>query len=94
MGKALTHEFLQGIGVTMDDATYQAFSEYFDEALHKRVIDRVLHTLSQVQLNELNQVSDDQVWQWLQANVPNLGDIVKQEVDATLADVVRSSDHL
>jgi hypothetical protein len=97
MGTALTPDFLRGIGVDMDDATLQAFSKHFDESLHERVIDRIIHTLSDEQLGELadmRQAGGDRVWQWLQANVPHLGDIIKQEVDAMLADVVRSSDHL
>lgn len=93
----LTLEFLNGIGVDMDEATFQAFSKHFDETLHERVNNRIIPTLTKEQLSELagmRQTTSDEVWQWLQANVPNLGEIVKQEVDATLADVVRSSDHL
>lgn len=93
----LTREFLSGIGVDMDDAMFQAFGEHFDATLHERVIDHVVHTLNDEQVHELadlRQSDSDQVWQWLQANVPNLSEIVRQEVDAALSDVVRSSDDL
>ena len=93
----LTQDFLNSIGVEMDDATFQAFSEHFDNTLHDRVIENIIHTLDEEQLRqlaELRQANSDQVWPWLQANVPNLNNIVRQEVDTALADVVRSSDHL
>lgn len=90
-------EFLNELGVEMDDQTFQAFSEHFDDELHSYVLGRIVHQLSDQQVAELGNmegVSHDVLWQWLQANVPNLGDIVKTEVDAMLAEVVRNSDHL
>lgn len=93
----ITREFLNDLGVVMDEQTFTAFSDHFDESLHERVIDRIVHTISEEQTHELAQmrgVNSDIVWEWLQANVPNLNEIVQQEVDTMLAEVVRTSDHL
>lgn len=93
----LSKEFLHELGADMDDQTFQAFSDHFDHSLHQRIIDAIMHDLTPDQVAQVGNLKDtdsDQVWAWLQANVPNLGEIVKQEVDKTLADVVRSSDHI
>jgi hypothetical protein len=93
----LTKEFLAEMDVEMDDQTFQAFSEHFDDELHDHIIDRIIHQLTPAQVTELTSmkgVAPDIIWEWLQNTVPNHKDLVKQEVDAMLAEVVRNSDHL
>lgn len=93
----LSKEFLNELGVDMDDHTYQLFSNHFDHELHEHILNRILQQCSPEQITELthmNGVNPDVTWQWLQANIPNLSDIVKAEVDTMLAEVVRNSDYL
>lgn len=93
----LTKQLLREIGVEMDDQTLRAFNDHFEESLHQRVVDHVLLGLTPEQTSELANLrgaNDDYVWRWLTTNVTNLNDIVRQEVDAMLVEVVRTSDHL
>lgn len=93
----LSKEFLNELGVTMDDQTFQMFSDHFDQELHNHILQRIIQQLGPEQvidLGNMDGVNPDIIWQWLQSNVPNLGDVVQAEVDAMLAEVVRNSDHL
>lgn len=92
----LSKEFLEAIGVHLDDEHFLLLTEHFNETLYARIENAVISSLSNDQIHQLaimRDTSNDEIWQWLQANVPSLGDIVKTEVDAMLAEVVRSSDH-
>ncbi len=94
---ALTKEFLENIGIQMDDATYEAFAAHFDETLHGRVIESVIDALDDEKLAEYNQMQDasnDKQWQWLQVNVPELGDIIKDEIDILLGELAENADHI
>lgn len=93
----LSKDFLVSIGVELDDEHYDLFIEHIDETLYQRIENDVLRSLNPEQVQELASLRDSDestVWQWLQANVPSLSDIVKTEVDAVLAEIVRNSDHL
>lgn len=93
----LTKEFLEDIGVRLDDRHFELFTEHFDKTLYGRIEDDILHSLDASKVRELGELRNsdsDQVWHWLQANVPNLGEIIRTEVDMMLAEVVRDSDRL
>lgn len=92
----LPKDFLQSIGIDMDDATYQVFAEHFDETLSQRIIDEIIDTLDETQIAEFNQLqnSGDQLWQWVQANVPELGEIIQQEVDILLGELAENAEHI
>ena len=93
----LTKDFLESINVHMDDRHFELFIEHFDEALYKRIEYDIIRSLNHdqiVELGDLRNSNKDYVWQWLQANVPNLGDIVHLEVDKMLSEVIRNSEHL
>jgi len=94
---ALTKEFLESIGVQLDDATYQAFAEHFDETLSSRVIDSIINNLDDEQLEQfaaMRDSSEDELWQWVQANVPELSEIIQDEVDILLGDLAESADSI
>jgi len=93
---ALSKEFLQNIGVELDDSTYQAFAQHFDETLSQRIIDEIIDSLDEAQLAQFNALkdSDDQLWNWVQANVTDLGEIIQEEVDILLGDIAESADEI
>lgn len=94
---APTKEFLEGIGIQLDDQTYAAFSTHFEDTLFDRIIDSIIETLNDGQVDELRQshsVSGEQLWQWVQANVPDLGEIVQEEIDILLGELAEHSDSI
>ncbi len=92
----ISKQFLSTIGIELDDQTYQAFVEHFDETLSERIIDEIIDSLSDEQVEQLAQAQNaggDQLWQWLQAAVPDLSEIIQQEIDILLGDLAEDSDH-
>ncbi len=93
----LTKQFLQDIGLEMDDETFNSLAEHSDTTLHERVINEVIEELSPEQAEELASlqgVEDETIQQWLVNNVPDLQEIVADEVDILLGEIAESSDAL
>lgn len=93
----ITKEYLNSLDINLDDQTFQAFSDHFDETLLDRIIDDILDSLDDPQVQELlhlRQTNSDQLWQWLQTNVPDLNSIIQNEVTILIGDVAENSEHI
>ncbi|MCA9334590.1 hypothetical protein KC953_00430 [Candidatus Saccharibacteria bacterium] len=91
----LTQNFLQSLGIELDETTLQAFSDHFETTLFERVVESILDELSDDQLTELSTLreqNDEQLQSWLQANIPNLSEIIQDEVDILLGDLAEDSE--
>lgn len=92
----ITKQFLQDIGIELDEQTYAHFSEHFDATLESRVIESILDELDENQLQELATLKGDEekLGPWLEANVPDLKDIIQTEVDILLGELAENADHI
>jgi hypothetical protein len=93
----LSKDFLQSIGINLDDSTFIAFSEHFDATLKERIISDIVDELDDEQLGQLEQLKNsdgDQIWHWIQTNVTDLSEIIQEEVDILLGDVAENADHI
>ena len=93
----LSREFLQSIDIELDDASYAAFTEHFDTTLSNRIIEEVVDSLDETQAAEfikLKSADSNQLWQWLQVNVPDLNEIIQDEIDILLGDLAENSDKI
>lgn len=93
----LSKEFLQSIGIELDDATYASFVEHFEDTLNQRIIDEIVDELDESQIVQFNQLKDtdgDQMWQWVQTNVPELPNIIDDEIDILLGELAENADHI
>lgn len=93
----ISQQFLQSLDIAMDEQTYQAFAEHFETTLEDRVINAVIDELEEKQMSEITALKgqgDDAVQAWLQANVPNLDEIIRTEVDILLGDLAEHSESL
>ena len=91
----LTHEFLQEIGLELDQDTFASLEQHAEATLHERVISEVVEELSPEQAEELSSLQnadDETIQRWLVDNVPDLQDIVSDEVDILLGEIAESSD--
>jgi hypothetical protein len=91
----LTPEFLQEIGLELDQETYASLAEHTETTLHERVIAEVVEELSPEQAEELASLQgtdDETIQRWLIDNVPDLQDIVADEVDILLGEIAESSE--
>lgn len=97
MGGLLNKKFLEDIGVTLDDQTYAALSQHYEETLNDRVISEIVDELDERQLGELNNLKDgstDILQNWLQENVPQLDEIIEDEIAILLGEIAENSDAL
>lgn len=94
----LTREIIDTLGITLNDETYAALSDHVETTLQSRVIDEVVDELTPQKAQELADMqagaSDQQILEWLQTNVPDLGAIVADEVDILLGEIAENSDAL
>lgn len=93
----LTKTILDSIGITLSDQDYASLAEHFETTLNERVTDEIALELTMEQAQELatlQQADDETVLAWLQANVPDLNEIVSDEVDILLGEIADSSDQL
>lgn len=93
----LSKGFLLNIGIEFDDATYAAFATHFEDTLSQRIIDEIIDTLDEARIVEFNQMQDassEQLWQWVQVNVPELPEIIQEEVDILLGELAENAEHI
>lgn len=93
----LTKEFLSSVGVELQADSYQSLSEHFETTLQDRVINEIIAQLTPEQAEQLAhmvQANDDTIHNWLTQNVPDLADIVSDEVDILLGEVAEASENI
>ena len=93
----LTRQFLTDLGIELDDEHYAVLAEHFDTTLHDRVVDEVVAELTPEQAHQLAELqagSDDQLYAWLQQHVPDLSDIISDEIEILLGEIAEDSDKI
>ena len=93
----LTPDIVRNLGIELAEADMQSLAEHFEATLDERVINEIVLGLTPEQaqqLAELQQAVDDTILEWLQANVPDLADIVADEIDILLGELAESSETL
>ncbi len=85
----LDKEFLQAIGITLDEQSYLSLADHFKTTLFQRVIAEIVDELTPKQAAELAALEgdDEQLNQWLANNVTDLQEIVQDEVDILLGEI-------
>lgn len=90
--------FLQSLGINLDTKACDELVDSFEKSLMENVIESVTDELSEDQLLQLetllNNQEDGSLQEWLTNNVPNLKEIVQDEVDILLGDIAEKSDQL
>jgi len=95
--KIITEEFLKEIGVNLSPEETALLSDHFETTLHERTFQEVVNTLNEEQANELTAMADRDdpaISDWLLANVPELPEIVQDEIDILLGELVEGRDQL
>ncbi|HET9098362.1 MAG TPA: hypothetical protein VFN51_01975 [Candidatus Saccharimonadales bacterium] len=91
----LTRELLKDLGIGLSDQEYKLLADHFETTLQDRVIKEIVEELNPEQawqLSQLQSASDDQLYGWLLANVPDFRDIVSDEVDILLGEIAENSE--
>ena len=93
----LTPDIVRNLGIELAEADMQSLAENFEATLDERVINEIVLGLTPEQAQQLaglQQAGDDTILEWLQANVPDLADIVADEIDILLGELAESSETL
>jgi hypothetical protein len=91
----LTANLLDNLGISLSEQDYQLLAEHFETTLNERVINEIVLELSPEQaeqLSHLQQASDEEVLAWLKANIPDVAEIVADEVDILLGEIAENSE--
>lgn len=97
MKPQISKEFLTSIGVDVDDATYDQLIEHFGETLENRIVEEVVNSLSDEQVEELAKLNDQSgadLQAWIKENVPQLQEIAQDEVDILLGELAENADQV
>lgn len=93
----ISEEFLHSIGIDLSPQEAALLSEHFETTLHERIFHEVAQSLDQNQAEELLALldrNDPQVSEWLKVNVPELREIVRDEIDILMGELVENKDKL
>lgn len=91
----LNKDLLTDLGINLSDEDAQLLSEHFDTTLRTRVIEEIVQELTPDQAQQLasmQQASDEDLMNWLKANVLNFNEIVSDEVDILLGELAENSE--
>ena len=97
MPALLNKDFLSLVGVEIDDITYDLLSDHYEHTLNERVMGEVVNYLDETQLTELDSIKnadDETLRNWLVVNVPELDEIIEDEVAILLGDLAEHADRL
>lgn len=91
------HQLLKDLGIELSEQDSSALAEHIDSTLRQRVIDEIVDYLDESQTQELaglNGAEETVIEQWLKNNVPELKEIIEDEVDILLGEIAQKADSL
>lgn len=93
----ITETFLKDLGINLSGEEAALLSEHFETTLHDRVFHEIVGMLDQPQAEALlamTERDDPGISDWLIANVPELSEIVQDEIDILLGELIENGDKL
>ncbi len=98
MDQYITEETIQAFGITLAAQDKDSLLEHLNETLQERVGTEIAAMLDDTKLQELldlqESASADQVGTWLTQNVPELQQIVEDEIDILMGELADNTDSI
>lgn len=92
----ITQETLDALGIDLSGQDQEALLAHLNETLQERVGAEITEELDDKQLQNLIDMQDnateDEIAEWLEQAVPDLKDIVQDEIDILLGELAENSD--
>jgi hypothetical protein len=93
----ITEETLQDFGVAIGDQDMESLLDHLNETLQERIGTEVAALLDETRLDQLlslqeSGADDKQIGAWLQQNVPELKEIVQDEIDILMGELAENTD--
>ncbi len=95
--KIINQNFLQEIGLELSEDAVNLLSDHFETTLNERIMNEITEELDQEQAEELLAMierDDPTISEWLGANIPELKEIIQDEVDILVGELVQAKDSL
>jgi hypothetical protein len=96
MQEFITKESLLSLGINLDGQDVDSLLDHLNDTLQERVGTELTEALNDEQLKTLvelqDKATDEEVGNWLEANVPEFEQIVKDEIDILLGELAENSD--
>lgn len=96
MNHYITEETLQEFNVTLDGKDKQLLLQHLNETLQERIGTEIAVTLDEAKLKELidkqDHASDEEMGAWLMQNVPELQQIVEDEIGILMGELDENAD--
>jgi hypothetical protein len=96
MQEFITKESLLSLGIDLDGQDVDSLLDHLNDTLQERVGTELTESLNDEQLKTLvelqDKATDEEVGNWLEANVPEFEQIVKDEIDILLGELAENSD--
>lgn len=93
----LTKQLIANLNIQIDEATYALLDKHIEQTLDQRVTTEIVDALTDEQLRELDtykSADDKSLATWLDENVPELQEIIKDETAILLGELAESSEKL
>lgn len=94
----ITPEILHQLGIHKSEAEEQALIEHFEQTLNERVGATIADLLDDKQVEQLMDLTEkgnaEATAAWLQQNVPEYDDLVKDEYDILMGELAETADKL
>ncbi|MNR13625.1 hypothetical protein D3C85_1300380 [compost metagenome] len=94
----ITKALLSSVGISLDASEEEKLLAHLNETLEERVGVEITDSLDDAQLEELvtlQENGDDEATQaWMTTNVPELNEIVKDEIDILLSEIAENTEGL
>lgn len=94
----ITKKLLLSVGINLDANEEEKLLVHLNETLEERVGIEITDSLDDNQLEELAKLQesgDDEATQaWMTTNVPDLHEIIKDEIDILLGEIADNTDNL
>jgi succinate dehydrogenase flavin-adding protein (antitoxin of CptAB toxin-antitoxin module) len=93
----ITPDLLATLGINLSEQEQTLLNEHASDTLNERVMDEIVQELTPEQAEQLAEMADntpEEIYQWLMKNVPELGQIVSDEVDILLGEIAENSENI
>lgn len=92
----ITEETLEAFGVKLPNQDTETLLDHLNETLQERVGTEITTSLGDEKLKQLlnlqETAGDEQVGEWLSQNVPELSEIVEDEISILMGEIVENTD--
>lgn len=92
----ITQSTLTTLGIDLSDQDVDALLDDLNETLQERVGTEITQSLTEDQLKELVELqesaSEAQIGEWLQKNIPDMQQIIQNEIDILIGEIVEDEE--